>query len=404
MRRVIFSLVLIWPLLVLAQQSLTLPQVDSLTYQYYMAGDWDNLISVGKSAIKNDIDFKYLQQRLGYAYFLKGDFYEAMRYYENAKTFDKNDETTNLYLYYSGINLGEYAYARHFAAKLPEETRLYLKEKSFKVLSAVDFEYNHKWNSETNRSDPNYMRLGLNTQLGFGLNLYQAVSKYNQNTTYTDIYNEYRYDIRQDEYYALLSKSFGPNLGLDIGYHYLNTKIAYETWDMSLNEKTDFADSLRYKGNLYFGNLHYKWYRFNLGITASLFDTEFNDTKQFGIHLGAGLPGKHNIYIKNSVYFLSDDYYNWVVSSHSAGLLLLKKFWFEAKADFGNLTNFTDMNGMYIYNSIDPTLSRYGLSVFWYTNSHLNFFTNFTVDNKQNYDLLNNYTQNSLSLGIIWKL
>ena len=41
--------------------------IDSITYQHYLAGEWDELIETGKTALERGIDFKWLQQRLGYA-------------------------------------------------------------------------------------------------------------------------------------------------------------------------------------------------------------------------------------------------------------------------------------------------------------------------------------------------
>jgi len=52
--------------------------VDSLTYNYYLNGNWNELITLGKQATNDSIDFKYLQQRMGYAYFVKGNYFAAI--------------------------------------------------------------------------------------------------------------------------------------------------------------------------------------------------------------------------------------------------------------------------------------------------------------------------------------
>jgi len=400
----IIAAFLFFPLTVLSQEKLDVQFVDSLTYQYYRNGEWNKVIELGKKALKQGLDFKYLQQRLGYAYFQKSDYYEAIRYYEHALSFDPLDEGSNLYLYYSGLNIGDKALARHYAGKLSEDLQEQIGEDFIKPVNAIDFEYNYKWDSEVTRSDPNYVRIGLNSQLGYAVNLYQTISTYTQSKSDADQYNDYRSAIRQNEYYVLLSTCLNPKISFDLGYHYLNAKYDTETWDLTLDEMTEHTDTLKYPGHLFFGDVRYNWYRFNFGLSASLFDTDWNKTKQAGLHLGIALPGKYNIYVKNSVYFLKDDYYNWIVSKHSIGMLLFKKFWLEGEQTFGNLTNFADLNGMYLYNSFDSTLSRSGLSLFWYADKRFTLFTNFTLDKKQNYYLLNYYQQKSISGGIIWKL
>ena len=44
---------------------LTFIQVDSLTYQYYINGKWDELIKTGQLAIKQKTDYKRLRQQSG---------------------------------------------------------------------------------------------------------------------------------------------------------------------------------------------------------------------------------------------------------------------------------------------------------------------------------------------------
>jgi hypothetical protein len=402
MRKYLTLLLIILPTISRSQE-MTYQYADSVTYGFYLKGNWDSLIVIGKEAIKNEIDFKYLRQRLGYAFYLKGDYQESINQYEKAYNFDKFDEITNLYLYYGATNIGEHSYALYHAKKLSEETRKWLDLKPLKLISFVDLEYNHKWNNQTNRSDPDYLKIGLNTRLNFSSNLYQAFSRYSQNASYADEYNEYKSRISQIEYYALLSKSIGPKFGFDIGYHFIKTNFDTQTRDIVLNEITERNDTLSYPGNLFFTKIRYKLNRFNISTSASLYSTSFNKTYQFGLNFGMGLPGKNNIYLWNSIYYLKDNYNNWLVSSHSAGLSLFKKFWMEASATFGDLTNFTEMNGMYIYNSFDPTSLKTGLSLYYYMNKHISIFTNYSIEKKQNIYLLNKYIQNSVSSGMIYK-
>lgn len=378
--------------------------MDSATYQSYLNEDWNKVIDTGKKAVQQGIDFKYLQQRLGYAYYQKRDFYASMRHYEQALKLDPTDQGTLTYLYFAGLETGNTAYARYFAGQFSAENKMNFHEQAVRPVSGVDFEYNYQWNKELNRSNPNYQRLGLSTDLGYTTTLYQTVSKFRQDADYTDAYNDYRSNIVQNEYDVLLSKQFNANFGLDLGYHYLHTKFHTETYDLTLKEVTETLDTLSYHGNLWFAGLHYKWNRFHVGLNASYLGMEYNHVLQTGVNVGFAFPGSHNLFLNNSVWLMKDDYDQWLVSKHSLGLLLGRKIWLEAYKTFGNLTNFTDLNGLYVYNSFDPTLARVGGSLFWYATPHITVFSNYALETKQNTFLLQQYQQQSLSGGILWKL
>jgi hypothetical protein len=387
-----------------AQNSTRLAFVDSVTYQCFLNDDWNTLIQIGQQAVNQGIDFKYLEQRIGYAYYQKRNFYASMHHYEKALKYDPTDQGTLTYLYFSGLETGNTAYARCWAEKFTTENKMNYHQKALRPVSGLDYEYNYQWNSELYRSNPSYQRIGISTDLGYTLSLYQTLSRFKQDASSADDYNDYRSNILQNEYYVLLSKQFTANLGLDVGYHYLFTKFHTEIFDRTLQEVTEALDTLSYHGNLWFAGLHYKWNRFHFGLNSSYMSMEYNHVLQTGLNVGFALPGTHNLFLNNSLWVMKDDYDQWLVSKHSLGLLLVKKFWLEGYQTFGNLTNFTDLNGMYVYNSFDPTLSRTGLSLFWYATPHLTLFSNYTVETKNNTFLNHDYQQNSLTGGILWKL
>ena len=73
---------LLMPVLVHAQDKPDFISVDSTTYKYYNSGNWDKLIETGKDAIASGIDYKFLRQRLGYAYFSKGNYFNSRANFE----------------------------------------------------------------------------------------------------------------------------------------------------------------------------------------------------------------------------------------------------------------------------------------------------------------------------------
>lgn len=363
-----------------AQEPITFLTVDSLTYQYYMTGDWNKLIEIGNKAIEQDIDYKRLRQRMGYAYFVKMDFYAAQVHYEKALTFDEFDTDTRTYLYYCGLNTGNEAFARFHAEKLPKDLQQELKEDAFKPVDAIDLEISYKANTVLSRTNPSYLRMGLNTQLGYRLTFYQSVSNYQQ-TIESAL-------TKQPEYYALLNWSMTSHLSLDIAYHYLNVSV----------------DGDKYPGNMVFTALSSRINRFNLGLNFSMLNDNTSIFKQFGLQAGVTLPGKSSIYFKSSVSEIIGKGDNRTIYSQVAGTRLTKTLWAEGNVTLGNLKNYNDHNALYIYNLIDPTTFRTGFTLFWYLGNSVTLIGNYTFDKKQ-IELTNfNYKQYSFSGGIIWKL
>jgi tetratricopeptide (TPR) repeat protein len=143
---------LLFPLLLKSQEKLTFHQVDSLTYQYFLKGQWKELINLTKKSEPLGFESKYLYQRAGYAYFMTADYFLARDQYEKALKFDPVDPVTLEYLYYCGLNTGSEESARYYARNLDPETLKRLGIVSIKPVDALDMELNYKSNDATTRS------------------------------------------------------------------------------------------------------------------------------------------------------------------------------------------------------------------------------------------------------------
>jgi len=381
MARYIITALLFISIGVKAQQPISYASVDSTTYTFYIKGDWEKLIRVGKDAISKNIDFKWLRQRIGYAYFVKADYYAAQMQYEKALTFDEIDPMTREYLYYCGLYTGDDAYARFHGVKLTPEAKKRLGIEKFKPVDAVDMEFNYKSNDSQLRSNPTYLRAGISTKLGYRMKLYQSVSNYQQ-TIDTAV-------TKQPEYFALVDWSLTSHISLDIAYHYLSTSYS----------------GTKIPGNLVFAKLSTSISRFNLGLNGSFLSSSLGQVKQFGLFGGVTLPGKSNIYLNSSLTGMIETSSNRIIYSQIAGLRLTKMLWAEGSVILGNLNNFNNYNALYVYNSVDPTTFRTGLTLYWYLGKKTILFCNYTYDQKQiTNTTINYYNQHSFSGGIIWKL
>lgn len=387
-----------------AQLPISFQSADSITYQCYMNGDWDRLINFGEEAIRQDINFKNLHKRIGIAYFAKADYYSAQKQFEKALTFDKSDLDTRAYLYYCGINMADKTSTGFHASKLPVDTQQKMCIKRYKLIDAIDAEFNYKANDDSAkiRSNPSYYRIGISTKLSNRLNLYQAVSKYLQ--TVNDSVS-----TKQTEYYASVNWLINSYTSFDIGYHYVSTKVDTET----------------FPGYLFFAKLSTNINRFQFGLNSSILKNSNDTCSQFGLSVGYKLPGTANIYLKSSLNGLIQKskifeltsagiYASKVTTTYrpiftqTIGGQVFKSLWAEASVTLGNLKNYNDNNGLYLYNSLDATTFRTGLSLFYNLSKNISLVGNYTYDKKQIENTITkintNYNQHSFSTGIIWKL
>ena len=106
MRKYIILIYVFFPLVGLSQSKLGFQKADSLSYQYYLKGEWNKLITLTNVAFDEGLDSKFMRQRAGYAYFMTGDYTSAGIEYKKALVFDQQDEFTKEYLYYSALNSG----------------------------------------------------------------------------------------------------------------------------------------------------------------------------------------------------------------------------------------------------------------------------------------------------------
>ncbi len=368
------------PAVVIAQQPVTFRSADSITYQCYLKGEWEKLISTGQQAIAQNIDYKRLRQRIGYAWFARGDYYAAQSQYEKALAFDECDPDIREYLYYCALKTGNQVNARFIAKDLTPDLKKILGIETFKPVESIDLEYNYKSNNSLTRSNPTYLRTGVNTQLGYRLQLYQSVSNYQQ-TIDSAL-------TKQPEYYALLSYSFPSKISIDVAYHYLNTRVG----------------NYKIPGNMIFAGISKGINRLNLGINGSVLNNSTGNTTQIGLQAKVTLPGKSGIYFQSSLCGINEPDGSGTILAQSAGLRVTKNLWAEGNITLGYLKNYNDFRALYVYNSVDPTTFRTGLSLFWYLGKPISLFGNYTFDQKQITSNLNIYNQQSFSGGIIWKL
>ena len=381
MYKYIVLLFLFFPLISFPQAKLSFQKTDSLSYQYFLKSDWKKLIGLTKEAFKQDIDSKFMRQRAGYAYFMTGDYAAAKKQYEKALAFDLGDDISRDYLYYSCFNLGS-ENTRFYAGNLSIESKTRLGIRQYNPVEFIDTEYNLKTDESSTRSNQMYYRVGINTELGYRVSLYQAFSYYEQTISWVL--------TKQPEYLALLKWTISPVWHLKIAYHRLSTN----------------SGNIAYPGNMGYISLSSQLNRVNLEANASVLKSSLGTTNQMGLQASYILPGRSNIYITSSLVGMIESSAFRTIYSQTAGLKCFKNLWAEGNMTLGNLKNYNTNNSIYIYNSVDPTIFRTGLSLFYFVGKHLTLIGNFTFDQQEIENIIFKafYYQYSYSGGLKWRL
>lgn len=362
---------------------------DSLTYRYYLDGDWKNLIRTGKNAIQSGIDYKFLRQRLGYAYYVKGDYNEARRHFMKALDYDSYNPFTLEYLYYSYLLSGKVEYAGRWIKHFTPEMKKNITVPSNKLISAIDLEYNFKYSGSVLRSNPTYYRIGIDSKLSAGISLYQSFSKYNQKVKVLEKGSLIPYLTEQPEYYGILNINAGSRLMIRAGYHYISTS----------------SGRLMNKGNLIILSASPDFNRFTIDLSSSLFSYKNSTLYQATLEPGFVFPGRAQCYVKSALSLLSDRGLVHIVYNPSAGIKVFRNLWFEGNYAAGDMDRYNDFKGLYVYNSYDPLILRVGGTLQCYIGKKTTLWLNYSLEKKEYFeDRSHSYKQFSYLGGIKWEL
>lgn len=372
-----------------AQEKQDFPAVDTLTYKYYLSGEWDELIRSGEKAIRAGLDYKFLRQRLGYAWFIKGNYFRAKRNFEKALELDSFDQFSLEYAYHSFVNTGKSVFAGPLERNLEPALRKSLSLKDYDIVESLDLELNYKFSDSPIRADGFYYRFGIGTKLNPRISLYQSFSRYAQ-TINTDLSGAAaEFMVRQPEYYALVNWGVSGNILLKTSYHYFHSMTGYSLLS----------------GNVFHIAIEPDLNRFIFEGSSSLTGTRKGRLYQAGFQTGYVFPGSLNFYIKESASWVIDRDGSEFIHNPRAGLQPLKNAWIEGSATIGKMSGYNDFNGLYVYNSYDPIRLRAGGSFFYYFRKNVLFWVNFTLEKKEYFEQNSyHYYHYSYLGGIRWKL
>ncbi len=369
---------------VFAQNETKEEKAKATLLQLYNEQKWKELIEFGKTTLAEGTDFPLLRMRTGYAAFILGNYSESLKQYEKVYTDDPNNKVSLYYAYLNNLYLNNITAARFYAGKLPEEKKL--EEKLVKnKISSLNVEYSVKVPDITDRGNAGYGKFGLNIQLGYRVELQQAVGFYNQMISepkLTAVANNRNIDIAQKEYYARIIFAASGRLAVMGGFHYLNTPF----------------NNFKYNNAIGFGGIKYATPFVHLQALAQVAKIRDSSYSQFDASVTTYPLGNTKLYTITKASLGKD-----FALTQVAGVKVVKNLWLEGNLTVGQYKILFANDALYVYDDIDIKKFRLGSSLYFLAGKKLMLTANFNYDKKIRYGSTSVYfNQYSTTGGLIW--
>ncbi len=365
------------------QQVHSMAWYNKTTYQSYLLADWEGLVKLGNAAIKDGYDFYFLRMRLGMAFYYQGKYRKAITHFSRALTFNFNPLVLE-YLYYSykfsgqGINAAQlYAANREvfvaigIASPTGFITGVY-SEAGLKLLG-----------SASSNIDPLvYAHVGVMQQLGGRLNLYQGYTRVSRNYVTASAVSHV-----QNEYYLKAS------LLIERGFQ----------WFGSLHTQSIRGESSYSNVALLTGfNLQSAWV--DAGLAYGWASINQMNQHQGTASLTLYPLLNQNLYLQSVFTYQVDNSVANNIFYQKAGVKVTKILWLEGYGSIGDMRNIQDMDGFYLYNTVDKLTSRIGITTHWLLGAKSKLLAGYTYENYLTLNESFSYFQHYVFLGFQYVL
>jgi len=397
-----------------SQNNLNLSEVDRITLELYNTQQWNELIDFGKKAINDDIEFYYLNYRMGIAYYSLKKYRKAIPYFEDVIKQTPNDAIAKEYLYYSYLLGGRISDATNTLYTLSKKHRdaveFHKTENLFnglgfeyKYFSFDDFAINKTVTSETTQKVRNSMNYFSADLLNFTENsstIYMNISLIKgDNSIYNYYYSEdiINEKLSQLQIYLSWSKRISKGLDLNISATYMHETLDWhgKQWNNPSLETNFWSGST----NNFVGFVSLTKSIHNLDISLGSTFSKINNEKQMQPYTSfAWYPfGNKSFYSNTNIS------YQYNFNNNNNNLVLKQSFTSELNSNFslsafglyGTVYNYIDDNGMSIYNNLDAIEYWYGFSAKYNFSNTTNIYLSYRNDRQTNV-----YTENSIEKNI----
>lgn len=321
---------------------------NTLTYNQYLAENWNDLIITGREALNHGFDSYYLRMRLGIAYYSKEKYMLTEKHFRKALEYSEQNADATTYMYYQKLYTNR-----------EEEAHAYYEidnEYKPKFVSDIYFEAGIKISDE--KAAPRKLRYGL-------------ISLKHQLSTKVSFFHAYQYLERdyieddgtgsgqnqggtmmqtsQSEYYASLDILAGQGFYISPAYHF--QRVLFEGFKYN-----NYVLSIALAKNIGITKLY---------TSASYSRIDDLNQTQFGVGLTIYPLANQNLYIDNLIVRQKESEEWRTQFKQRLGFRLSKKIWLEGWYAGGEMRYFNEQNAFIVFNSPNIINMRYGGGLTW---------------------------------------
>ncbi|MFH0865937.1 MAG: tetratricopeptide repeat protein [Bacteroidota bacterium] len=159
-----------------SQDTIDFATANNKTLQYTNESKWDSVIYYGTLALKNNIDYFFLRQRIGIAYYSLKNYFKAIDHFEKALQFSSSDAATIKYLYYCYLFTNRENERRLLESGMNENIKKSIGLKSKKIIiSSIYIEggtvicdnFKRNENTDVNKEYKFYGEADLNNNINY---------------------------------------------------------------------------------------------------------------------------------------------------------------------------------------------------------------------------------------------
>ncbi|MBE9468205.1 MAG: hypothetical protein IMY72_07785 [Bacteroidetes bacterium] len=434
MYKLIFSLLLVTFIsTVKSQEIYNYTSVNNKSFLLYQQNNWKELIKYGNNSLKSNVDFYYLQYRMGIAYYELKNYRKSIPFFEKVVSETPNDNIALEYLYYAYVFSGRTEDARilshSFTPNLKQKLKFY-NENSF--VNGIGTEYktnlyeNYKADlkiidnlEQTVSNSFNYFSVNLTHLSKNKLKVFHAFSYINAtNDIYSQNYSvdEFTENVNMFQYYINCNWHVAKGSNLSLGLHSVNTNIKAEDIISSNHggKNVNLLYNLKTNNLVFFGAFSKNISLFDIKLSASL--SNLNS----GTQIQPSLSLYYYPFANTKFYFGTQGFYQYATKDNvntskyiikgNLGFVPFKSLTIEPFIFVGNgIYNFIYNDALVINNSIDKLNNIFGSTFYLSLNKgKMQIFAIFQQSSYTNTYSINGeyndikYINNSITGGIKW--
>ena len=415
-------------------QKLNYIQIDTITYNQYLKGDWKALIKTGKTYLNYGENFYYLQIRMGIAYYKLKKYRKAIPYLKKAFKLNKGNNLVNEYLYYafifSGRTMDAQKVSKYLDMKLKKKLGLDYDPAIDAITFDIRFEDNDNYVVDSLSAgllqqdictDYSYFALGMEHIYGRNKRIYWNYGKIKKSKDIYDIDNNNEQiinnrDITQNQFYFSFYSQIKYGFNLSFSVNILNiistgTEIVpTSNW----GQRGQRELTTRYISNEIVGffGIHKDISNFKFGLNTSISNLDKSFQFQSGLDFTWYPLANTNLYLSifadSKSEIKNGTIENTNIIKPAIGVKLLN-IYIEPSYTLGNIINYTEKDAFIINNDNDVISNRFESLIYTYLfKGKINIFFKYQQYTKTNTYRLNsfenkiNYQNKTYTGGIKW--